>query len=96
MDWLYQNRSVDKLIKRAYLKGSELMVNHFIGTKRQMKAKPQVEGWITIITFPIWIPIWIITFIVYNLSVLLEYHVMKWLDNALDVMTNFIVKHFVR
>ncbi|MFJ3388835.1 hypothetical protein [Lysinibacillus sp. NPDC086135] len=44
------------------------MINHFIGTKRQMKVKDMIDNTMRIIMLPITFPIFILRWLAYNVE----------------------------
>lgn len=67
-----------------------------IGTKRQLKIRNNIEKFITIITFPLWIPFWLLMMATYYTYDFLEFRFFNWLEKWLDSISYYLVKWYIK
>lgn len=72
------------------------MIKRFIGSKRQIKFKKNLELAIKVISSPLWIPVWLIAIIGYYFITFIEYTIEPVVDNALDKMSTWITRRFIK
>lgn len=72
------------------------MVNHFIGSKKQIEARPKIEKVIKVITSPIWIPFWLVTIICYLIVCFMEESVNPIYEGIVDRLSEFVVRNFIK
>lgn len=72
------------------------MIKHFTGNKRQIKFKKNLELAIKVISSPLWIPVWLIAIIGYYFITFIEYTIEPVVNNALDKMSTWIIRRFIK
>ena len=70
------------------------MINHFIGTEKAIKAKKRTEQVLKVVTFPLWIPWYLVMMICYWISEFIENVLFYIFDDISDSISTFIARKF--
>jgi len=76
------------------MKGAEGMINHFIGSKKQMKVKGIVDNSMRIIMLPITFPLFILRWLAYNIEEIM-FGLDKYIyDPFISKVSTWVAKRF--
>lgn len=76
------------------MKGNEQLINHFVGTKKQIKVKRFIENTMRVLMLPITFPLFILRWLAYNIEEIM-FGLDKYVYEPLvDKVSTLVAKKF--